>query len=144
MVTREIDILDRAGQLPPPPDKVRKMGKLEWEVVYESEIQVTQRKTKALAIAATLQQLGPIAQVDPTVFQIVNTKRTGAIIGDSNGAPAAMFNTQEEMDDLKQAQIQQQQLTNMANLAGPASQAIKNLADAQRAGASTQPGNLPA
>ena len=30
------------------------------------------------------------------------------------------------MDEQKQAQIQQQQLTNMANLAGPASQAIKN------------------
>ena len=37
MVTREIDILDRGqDNFRPRPNKVRKMGKLEWEVVYES------------------------------------------------------------------------------------------------------------
>jgi hypothetical protein len=129
--------------LPPPPDKIRKMGRLEWEVAYESEIQVTQRKTKALSIASTIQQIEPIAQIDPTVLQIFNAKRMGAIIGDSNGAPAAIFNTPEEMDAIKEQAAEQQQLTNMANLAGPASQAIKNIADAQRAGGSAAPGNLP-
>jgi len=144
MITRELDILDRAGQLPPPPDKLRKIGKLDIEVVYESEIQVTQRKTKALAIAATIQQVEPLMNIDPTVAGVFNPKRMASIIGDSNGAPAAIFNTPEEMQAKEEAAVQQQQLTNMAQLAGPASQAIKNLADAQRAGGSTVPGNLPA
>jgi hypothetical protein len=143
MITREIDILDRAGLLPPPPEKVRKMGRLDIEVVYESEIQVTQRKTKALAIASTIQQIEPLMQIDPSIAQIFNTKRMGAIIGDSNGAPAAIFNTPEEMDAKEQAAAQQQQLTNMAQLAGPASQAIKNISQAQAAGGSPVPANLP-
>ena len=46
MITREIDILDRAGQLPPMPDKLKKMGGLEYDVVYESQIQVAQKQSK--------------------------------------------------------------------------------------------------
>lgn len=136
MVTRELDILDRAGQLPPPPDKVRKMGRLDLEVKYESEIQTTQKKSKALSIASTIQQVEPLMQIDPSVAQVFNPKRMAAIIGDANGAPAAIFNTPEEMREIKDAQIQQQQLTNMANLAGPASQVIKSIGDAQRSAAS--------
>lgn len=144
MITREIDILDRTGLLPEPPPKVRKMGRLDMEVVYESEIQVTQRKTKALAIAATVQQIEPIMQIDPSVAKVFNPQRMVQIIGDSNGAPAAIFNTPDEMDAMQQAQIEQQQLTNMAQLAGPASQAIKNIAQAQQAAGTPVPGNLPA
>jgi hypothetical protein len=144
MITREIDILDRAGLLPPPPDKVRRMGKLDMEVVYESEIQVTQRKTKALAIAATVQQAEPLMQFNPKLASRFNTERMLSIIGDSNGAPAAIFNTPEENQAQDEAALQQQQLTNMAQLAGPASQAIKNIAQAQQAGGTPVPGNLPA
>lgn len=143
LTTREVDILFRSNQFPPPPKKIRDLGALEWEVVYESEIQVTQRKTKALSIAATIQQVDPLMQIDPSVAQVFNSKRMANIIGDANGAPAAIFNTPEEMQAKEEAAIQQQQLTNMAQLAGPASQAIKNLSDAQRAGGSTVPGNLP-
>lgn len=142
-IERELDVLDRAGQLPPPPDKLRKMGRIDIEVVYESEIQIAQRKTKALAISATLQQMAPLAEADPTAFKVLNIQRTARLIADSNGAPADILNTQEENDAQDDAQAQQQQLTNVAQIAGPASQAIKNIADAQRASGSPVPGNIP-
>lgn len=143
MITREIDILDRAGQLPPPPQKLAKMGRVEFEVVYESEIQVVQRKSKALAVAATLQQMAPLMEIDPAVAKIFNAVRTGKIIADANGAPAGMLNTDAEMQDKEAAQAQAQQMDQLAQLAGPASSAIKNLSEAQRAAGSPAPGNIP-
>jgi hypothetical protein len=41
---------------------------------------------------------------------------------------------------MDQATIQQQQLTNMATIAGPASQAIKNLSDASKGTQAITPG----
>ena len=140
MIERELDILDRAGQLPPPPQKLKQRGGINMEVVYESQIQVNQRKTKAAAIAATIQQIEPLLNIDPTVAKVFNPQRMAQIIGESNGAPAAIFNTDDEMQAEKDAQMQQQQITNLAQMAGPGSQAIKNIADAQKAGLSVSPG----
>ena len=142
LITRELDIANRAGLLPPPPQKLARDGAVDLEVVYESELQVSQRKSKALAVAAVLQQATPLMNIDPTVAKSINPKRTLAIIADANGAPAAMLNTPEEDATQEEALQQQQQLTNLAQLAGPASQAIKNLSDAQRASGSPVPGNL--
>jgi hypothetical protein len=143
LITRELDIADRAGLLPPPPQKLARDGRIDLEVVYESEIQVAQRKSKALAVAAVLQQASPLFNIDPTIAKKINPERTLAIIAEANGAPAGMLNTPDENAQAEEALQQQQQLTNLAQLAGPASQAIKNIADAQRASGSTTPGNLP-
>jgi hypothetical protein len=142
LITRELDIANRAGLLPPPPQKLARDGAVDLEVVYESELQVSQRKSKALAVAAVLQQATPLMNIDPTVAKKINTQRTLAIIADANGAPAAMLNTPEEDAAQEEALQQQQQLANLSQLAGPASQAIKNLSDAQRASGSPVPGNL--
>jgi hypothetical protein len=142
MITRELDIADRAGLIPPPPANLQKAGRIDFEVVYESEIQVAQRKSKALAVAATIQQAEPLMNIDPQVAKMINAKRTLSIIADANGAPAGMLNTPDEDAATEQAMQQQQQLANLAQLAGPGSQAIKNLADAQRAAGSTIPGNI--
>lgn len=142
LITRELDIANRAGLLPPPPPKLAREGGVELEVVYESELQITQRKSKALAVAAVLQQATPLINIDPNIAKKINPERTLAIIADANGAPAAMLNTPDENAAQEEALQQQAQLQNLAQLAGPASQAIKNLSDAQRAGSSPVPGNL--
>jgi len=144
MITREIDILDRAGQLPPPPDKVRKQGGIDFDVVYESEIQVSQRRSKALAVTSVLQQAAPLFELDPKYAKRINGDRTLQILAEANGAPAGMLNTDEEQQASDTAAQQQQQLTNLAQIAGPASQAIKNIGDAQRASGSGVPANIPA
>lgn len=144
-IDRELDILDQAGNLPPPPDKVRKMGGIHFEVVYESQIQVTQRKTKAMAISSTLQQLAPLIENDQSgkVLRSINFPRTAAAIADANGAPAEMLNTPEELGQAEDDAASKDQLGAIAATAGPVSSAIKNIADAQRAGMSVVPGNIP-
>jgi hypothetical protein len=145
MIARELDILQRAGQLPPPPQKLRERGGVEFDIVYESEIQVVQRKSKALAVSATLQQMAPLIEQDQTgrVLATINPVRTARIIADANGAPAGMLATDEEMQQQDADAANKDQLAALAQTAGPASAALKNLAEMQKAGGSPVPGNIP-
>ena len=140
-ITREIDILHRAGQLPEPPSIVKGRGRrFDYDIVYTSFSQTAQKQSKALAIGMTLQQAAPLFQAQPDLMtKMLNLPRTFEELALANDAPAGILNTPEEQEAMDAAAIQQQQLTNMANLAGPASQAIKNLADANQATTAATP-----
>ena len=142
LITRELDILHRAGALPPPPDKLKRMGGLDYEIVYESQVQQVQKQSKALAVNRVLQQLAPLMQIDENVAKVINPIRTARILTESNGAPADMMNTDDEMQAAAAQAADQNNMTNLAQIAGPASSAIKNLAQAQAAGGAATPGNL--
>lgn len=140
MITREIDIAHRAGQLPEPPSILR--GKrFDYDVEYTSFSQTAQKQSKALAISMTLQQAGPLFQAQPDLMtRMLNLPRTFEELATANDAPARILNSQEEQDAMEQAAVGQQQLNNLATIAGPASQAIKNLSDASKAGQAITPG----
>jgi hypothetical protein len=141
VITRELDILHRAGQLPDPPEIVRQSRRFNFDIEYTSFSQTAQKQSKALAISMTLQQAAPLFQAQPDLMpRMVNLERTFEELSMSNDAPPSILNTPEEQDAMKQAAIQQQQLTNMATLAGPASQAIKNISDASKSGQAITPG----
>ena len=120
------------------------MGGIEFDIVYEGQVQVMQRQGKALAISQSFQQAAPVIQADPTVLKVLNMERTFKNIFEYNGAPAECLNTDEEMQAKNDAEAQQQQLTNMATIAGPASSAIKNLSLAQQASGASMPGGVGA
>jgi hypothetical protein len=140
IITRELDILHRAGQLPEPPQVLRGR-KVDIDIQYTSFSQTAQKQSKALAINMTLQQAAPLFQAQPDLMtRMINLPRTFEELAMSNDAPPGILNTSEEQQAMDQQAIQQQQLTNMAQLAGPASQAIKNLSDASKGGSSITPG----
>jgi hypothetical protein len=142
MITRELDILERAGQLPPLPDVLAKRGGIKYKIVYESDIVNSQKQSAALSVSRVLQQITPLAQIDPRVLRRINADRTLKILAEANSAPAGMMNTDDEQEAMDQAEAQQQQLQNLTEMAGPASQAIKNIAQAQQAAGSVAPGNI--
>jgi len=136
-IVRELDILHRADNLPPPPDAIKRAGGFDYDIVYEGQVQVMQRQSKALAIGMVFQQAAPLIQADASVLKAVNMERTFKNIVEYLGAPADMLNTPDEMDAKAQAEAQQAQLDNLASIAGPASSAIKNLSLAQQAAGSS-------
>lgn len=139
VITRELDILHRAGQLPPPPNVIK--GRFEFDIQYTSFSQTAQRQAKAMAISMTLQQAAPLFQAQPDLMpKMLNLPRAFEELATANDAPPSILNTPEEQQAMDQAAVQQQQLQNLTQLAGPASQAIKNLSDASRAGGSITPG----
>lgn len=140
MITREIDIAHRAGQLPDPPAILRGQT-FDYDVEYTSFSQTAQKQSKALAISMTLQQAGPLFQAQPDLMtRMLNLPRTFEELAGANDAPARILNTPEEQDAMEQAAVGQQQLDNLATIAGPASQAIKNLSDASKTGQAITPG----
>jgi len=141
VITRELDILHRAGQLPDPPEIVRQSRRFNFDIEYTSFSQTAQKQSKALAINMTLQQASTLFQANPQLMtKMINLPRTFEALAESNDAPPSILNTPEEQDAMDQATIQQQQLTNMATIAGPASQAIKNLSDASKGTQAITPG----
>lgn len=140
VITREIDILHRAGQLPDPPAILRGR-RFDYDVEYTSFSQTAQKQSKALAISMTLQQATPLFQAQPDLMtRMLNLPRTFEELAGANDAPARILNTDQEQQDMEQAAVGQQQLTNLAQIAGPASQAIKNLSDASKGQQAITPG----
>ena len=60
LIEREIDILSRAGALPPMPDALVKAGGMV-EVEYQSPLNRAQRSEEGVAILRTLESLAPLA-----------------------------------------------------------------------------------
>lgn len=143
-IVRELDILHRAGNLPPPPDAIKRNGAFDYDIVYEGQVQVMQRQSKALAIGMVFQQAAPLIQADAGVLDAVNMDRTFKNLVEFLGAPADMLNTPDEVDAKAQAKQQQAQMDNLAQIAGPASSAIKNLSLAQQAAGAPAPGGVGA
>jgi hypothetical protein len=146
MIERELDILGRAGILPPMPDKLIQAGGLV-DVEYVSPLNRAQRAEEGVAIMNTLQAIAPLAQIDPTVMDVFDPGEIARELADINGVPAKMMRSREQVDAMKNQAAQASQAQNLLQAAPVASSVVKDLAQAQSlAGSSpTQvaPGILP-
>lgn len=145
MIRREIDIAMEAGRLPPPSDEALEAilsvvpfdpmdGRPDiaemLDVEYTSPMARLVRSEDSIAILRTFEQLAPMAQIDPSVYDEFHPIRTAAELADINGVPAKVRRTEREKKQLaaaKAAQIQQQ---NALAAAPVAASAAKDLAQA--------------
>lgn len=142
MIDRELDILGRAGQLPddPPQELIDAGGEIEIE--YTSPLSKMQRAADGVAILRSIEQIGPLAQIDPRAIRRINPDKALKQLWEINGAPADILYTDEEiaaMDAEEQAQAQAQDLLQAAPVAASAA---RDLAMAQQV-ASQSPSNVP-
>jgi hypothetical protein len=146
MIERELDILGRAGILPPMPDKLMQAGGLV-DVEYVSPLNRAQRAEEGVAIMNTLQAIAPLAQIDPTVMDVFDPGEIARELADINGVPQKMMRSREQVDAMKNQAAQASQAQSLLQAAPVASSVVKDLAQAQSlAGSSpTQvaPGILP-
>jgi len=143
VVRREIDILWEGNQFPPVPDALRRSPKglvLEWT----SPLARALRAEEGSAIMNTIQDLGVIAQLDPTVRTVIDTHGAIRAMAEIRGMPAKLVRSEEEADAILQ-QLQQQQQEQQAVAAAPQiSQSALNLAKAQQAATSAPAAGAPA
>ena len=119
MIEREIDIHARAGILPPMPDVLIKAGGA-YKVVYDNVLSRAAKAEMGTGFLRTIEQLAPIAQIDPTVYDIFDPEAAANGLADINGVPQAWRRTQAQMDALKAQRTQQaeaQQLSQAVPLA---------------------------
>lgn len=141
IIPREIEILYRAGELPPLPDVMMQNGGLVHEVEYQSPLNRAQHAEVGVAINQTLAALAPLAQIDPNVAHVVKVIPTFRELAKINGMPSKLLNTDDEMAPMMAQQQQQQTQQNLLAAAPVAAGAAKDFADAQ-ATANTSPSQI--
>lgn len=104
------------------------------KVGYLSPASRAQTGTKAIAMGRYITELTPVAQVDPTVLDVIDMDKYATELALARGTPRTILRSPEEIAQIRQARAQQQQMAAMAAAAEPVSKAMKNLADASQAG----------
>lgn len=143
LIEREIDILARAGVLPPMPQALIDAGGVV-EVEYQSPLNKAQRAEEGVAIMNTLQAITPLAQINPAVMDVFNPIEIAREIAEINGVPAKVLRTPEEMDALNAQKAQAAQAQQLLAAAPVASGVVKDLAQAQSMAAANPTTQVPA
>lgn len=135
VIAKELEICTRAGQLEPmPPEMAEALasGQVALQVRYESPIRKAQDAGTGAAILRTVELAGALQPFDPSIKNLINAPRILKEIAKVYGAPAKIFNTEEEKAaaDLSDAQLAQAQA--MLQAAPVIGKTAKDLADAQQ------------
>ena len=131
MIAREIDILSANDLAPPMPTALRGIGGY-IEFRYDNLLSRAQRAGEALGIVRTLEFTTTAMGVQPNVAANYDGNAAVRIFADIQGAPVSVLRDPKLVEQEQDRQAQQQAAATAATTAVPASQAIKNVADAQQ------------
>jgi len=145
MIRREIDILTEMGKIPEPPEEVLELLPVDFNEFGMAEIDLAEvldiestsplsrliRSEDSIAILRTFEQLAPMAQIDPTVYDEFHPQRVAAELAEINGVPAKVRRTEKEKRELAEAKVaalQQKQLLEAAPVAASAARDLSQAA----------------
>jgi hypothetical protein len=131
MIARSYHLLNSRGKIPLAP-AVLQRSKL--SVGYLSTAAVAQLGAKAFTISRFFNDLTPMAQVNPGIFDIVDFDAVAQELAYARRVPRRVIRDQKAVDQLRDQKNKMQAAQQIAQTAEPASQAVKNLADANKSG----------
>ena len=137
IIERELDILAMADALPEPSPEVAELmqdGMI--EVEYTSPLSRLMRSEDAVSIMRTFEQLSPMAQLDPGVFDVFDTDALPRELAEINGVPAKVMRSKDAVSKIKEQKRQQAEMQSMLAAAPVAADAANNLANAAATAAS--------
>lgn len=140
-IHREIDILDNAGQLPPPPIELLRSGR-GVKIEYTSPMAQALRAQEGTAIMNTVSDIGQMANLDKSVLYLIDFHEAGREMASIRGCPAKLIRSEDEVQQLLAHAAQQQQELQGAAQAPALAAGVKNLAQAAQA-ASAAGGGSP-
>jgi Bacteriophage head to tail connecting protein len=142
LIHREIDILSHAGALPPPPMELLR-SKRGMTIEYTSPLARALRAEEGTAIMNTFQDLGVIAQVDPSAKFVLDAHDAMREMAQIRGCPAKLVRSEDQVTALMQHAAEQQQQAAMLQQAPSMSQSVLNLAKAGQAASASPTGGSP-
>lgn len=142
VIERVYNILDRNEIFPPiPPEVMDIIEGQEIKIEYLSPLAQAQKMSGVTAIEQGIAFTGQVAQLDPSVLTRVNFSDAVAKYLDRIGVPATMIRSDEEVEQIMQAQQAeaekaqaQAEMAAQVQQAAPLAQAAKNLTDAANDG----------
>lgn len=137
VVLRSLELLIEHGDIEPPPvsDDPEKASYLKVAYVSSLDAMIQQGiAAKTMGFVGQISQIAQAFQIMPTLEHTLNADEIIKSLGDANMLPATFFRTPEEVEARRAAAAQQQQIINQSQADLNNSQAIANLAKAQRDG----------
>lgn len=132
MIERSFDLLSEHGRLPAPPAQLQGQ---KLKVVYISTSAQAQKGQKAVAMGRFLQDLIPLFQINPEIMDAVDFDAYAQNFALARMTPRGILRTPEQIASIRSKREEDQQLAAVTENLEPASKAVKNLADAQKAAA---------
>lgn len=111
---RAFSILLRSGEIPPPPPAVIRQGDL-GAFIDDPEVEMTSQMALALEqnhlarFNDILSVLTPIAQLDPSVLDFLNTSAAGPMLARAMGLPEEIIRSEEAITEIQTGRAQAQQ-----------------------------------
>lgn len=135
LIEREISIYEDYGVfeddgLLPVPDAVKGLG-VEFEIEYTNPLSRMMKAEDAVATTRTVQDLLPLAQLDPSILDPIDWREYADILREAYGSPARLFKSDEEIEEQAQAKAQAAQMQQMMSAAPQVAGAIKDIAQAE-------------
>jgi len=112
LIDRTMGILLRAGKLPPVPEGIE-----EYEIEYLGKLAIAMRLMEVKAMRDTIGYIAPFAEANPAVMDNFNQDKIVRGISDRLGIPADWLMTDEEVEGIRQARAQQEQMQQMLEAA---------------------------
>jgi hypothetical protein len=131
MLVRTYNILSKRGKIPPAPANLQDK---KLKLVYISPASKAQSGSKAVGIGRLINDLAPLAQLDPTVMDALDLDAVTQELALARGTTRRILRSPEALAQLRADRAKQQQVSQMAEMAEPASKAALNMAKAREAG----------
>ena len=135
MTTRELDILNAAGLLPPMPDALIEAGG-EVTIEYQSPLALAQRSESGVSILRTWEAVSPLAQTPEgqEAMRVFNITESMLELARINGYPAKALRSKDEIKALNDGAAQEAQTQQLLAAAPVVSQGLESLAKVQALG----------
>jgi hypothetical protein len=139
IVERELEILNRQGKLPRMPRALMESGG-EYKLEFHSPLSRLMRMEEVTSTEQWIASMVPYANFKPEIFDNVDFDEHVRNSGRIRGVPAKILVDKDAIDQTRQSRAKQQQAQQMLAAAGPASEAMKNVAQAGAASRDAQVG----
>lgn len=139
-IVREIDLLQHAKQLPPPPQALLENDK-GLKIEYTSPLSKLMRSEEAQTIVTSVQGLSQMAAVKPQILDLIDWDETGKDFLEASGFPGKLLLDPERLAAVRQEAAQAAQTQQLAAAAPGVSMAALNLAKAHQAMGGTPQGS---
>jgi len=126
VIERTFNIALRNGIIPPPPDSIQGMN---LKIEYVSNMAQAQKMQGLTAIQEGVQFATEMAEAFPDTLDIINGDETLKAYLKMLGTPAATINSQDQINQVRQAKQKQMQMQQAAQMGTAAAQGAKTLSD---------------
>lgn len=131
LIQRSYELLQSVDRIPPAPESLQR-GKL--KIIYVSPAARAQKAMKAVSMSRFVQELTPMAQIQPDIFDAIDMDRFAQEYAILRGLPQVVLRSPDEIEAVRSERQQAQQMAALAETLEPASKAVKNIAEANQAG----------